>query len=68
MLLSVNSHAPRHTASADSCTKALAAQTVEALVTCVLKTPCILIKAPEINAIKKPIIGYTFPFCFKCTL
>ena len=39
-----------------NCTKAFATQMLDALVTCVLNTPCTLIRAPEINAIKNPII------------
>ncbi len=60
LLRSVKSQAPKQTASAVSCTKALAVQMLEDLVTWVLNTPWILIRAPEIKAIKKPIMGYTF--------
>ncbi len=79
LLLSVQTQAPRQTNSAVSCTNALAVQILEDFVTCVLNTPCTLISAPEIRAIKNPIIECTFlsgteapvpgcPFFSKCIL
>ena len=41
---------------------------LEAFVTCVLNTPCTLISAPEINAIKNPIMGSTFLFLLSLTV
>lgn len=51
------SHATRQTAKAENCTQPLDTHIPVVFVTCVLKTPCTLISAPESNAIKNPVIG-----------
>jgi hypothetical protein len=62
-VLSVNSQAQKHTMRAESWTKALATQILDDFVTPVLKTPCTLINAPEIIAIKNPTISES-PYVF----
>ncbi len=56
LCLPVNIHASTQTINAESCTHPVDTHKLVCFVTYVLKTPWILISAPEINAVKNPHI------------